>query len=124
MRRQRRFAVGGVKQTVTMLRISAMMGGVAGGVAGWRVGWRAKLPRYAERTVHEAQVRVLGTYCTAGSGHGQGDQVPRGECKYMERVGVSGRAGYRWKALGELFRSYKVPFEVTGVPQKRTCRLI
>ena len=26
----------------------------------------------------------------------------RRKCKYMERVGVSGRPGYRWKALGEL----------------------
>ncbi len=40
-----------------------------------------------------------------GSGHGQADQAPRGKCKYMERVGVSGRTGYRWKALGELSRS-------------------
>ena len=41
----------------------------------------------------------------SGSGHGQGDQVPQGKCKYMKRVGVSGRSGYRSKDLGELFRS-------------------
>ena len=41
-------------------------------------------------------------------------QVPRGECKYSERVGVSGRPGYRWKALGELSRSYNLSAEVTA----------
>jgi hypothetical protein len=50
-----------------------------------------------------------------GSGHGHGHQAPRGKCHYMERVGASGRPGYRWKALRELSRSNRVRIEVTGV---------
>ena len=33
-------------------------------------------------------------------------------------MGVRAWVGYRWKALRELFRSNRVPIEVTGVPEK------
>ena len=36
----------------------------------------------------------------------------------MERVGVSGRPGYRWKARGELSRSIRVRGEVSGGAEK------
>ena len=36
----------------------------------------------------------------------------------MERLGVSVRPGYRWKARCELSRSLKVPCEVSGVEQQ------
>ena len=37
----------------------------------------------------------------------------------MERLGVSGRPGYRWEAGDELSRSLRVRFEVSGAPRRR-----
>ena len=51
-------------------------------------------------------VSIVRDLVGSGHGHGEphGEQAPRGPCHYMERVGLSGRPGYRWKALGELSR--------------------
>jgi hypothetical protein len=48
----------------------------------------------------------------AGSGSGRGDPMPRAKCKYSQRVGVSGRPGYRWKALAAS------SLDVSGVPKR------
>ena len=71
--------------------------------------------RTAQTCTHGARM-PLGI---AGSGHGRGQPAPLGKCNYMERLGVSGRPGYRWEAGDELSRSLRVRFEVSGAPRRR-----